>query len=85
MLNALYSKNGPCVKYESPQVIEQQEGVIDIEEAMWNTKLILLSLLHSYPGGLATVRVRQEGKGLGRHLCHMPPSLRDTRWLWEQH
>ena len=47
MLNALYSKNGPCVKYESPQVIEQQEGVIDIEEAMWNTKLILLSLLHS--------------------------------------
>lgn len=37
MLNALYSKNDPCVKYENPQVIEQQEGVIDIKEAMWNT------------------------------------------------
>ena len=36
MLNALYSKNGPCVKYESPQVIEQQERVIDIKEVMWN-------------------------------------------------
>ena len=29
MLNALYSKNDPCVKYENPQVIEQQEGVSD--------------------------------------------------------
>ena len=30
-------KNGPCVKFESPQVIEEQERVIDIEEAMSNT------------------------------------------------